>query len=72
MKILGIVLIVAGLVAFAMPVVSFLLTDKPSEARSRQTVAKTIEPVSFAPLMGVTFLSIGGAILVAGAITGKK
>jgi len=71
MKVLGIVLIVAGLVAFAMPVVNFLLKDKPSAVRSDET-AKKIEPVSFAPLMGVTFLSIGGAILVAGAITGKK
>ena len=72
MKALGIVLIVAGLVAFALPVVSFLLREKPADASSREVAAKNVGPVSFAPLMGVTFLSIGGALLVAVAITGKK
>jgi uncharacterized membrane protein HdeD (DUF308 family) len=70
MKTLGILLLVAGVVALAMPVVSFLLADKP--AQSRASDPKRVEPVSFAPLLGVTFLSVGGAILVAGAITGRK
>lgn len=72
MKVLGIVLVVTGLVAFALPVANFLLGEKPADAPAREAAAKRVGPLSFAPLMGVTFLSIGGAILVAGAITGKK
>lgn len=72
MKTLGIVLIVAGVVAFAMPVAKFLFEEKPVDPAAREAAAKKVSLISFAPLLGVTFLAVGGAILVAGAITGKK
>jgi hypothetical protein len=72
MKALGIVLIVAGVVAFAMPVAKFLLEEKPADSAAREAAANKIDLISFAPLLGVTFLAVGGAMLVAGAITGKK
>mgnify|MGYP001062311939 CR=1 FL=1 len=68
MKTLGIVLIVTGVVAFAMPVVGFLLKGKPQE----EVAEKKMDPLSLGPMLGVMFLSVGGGILVAGAITGKK
>lgn len=72
MKTLGIVLIVAGLVGFAMPVVDFLLRGKPPEDQTGEAVRRKVNAISFGPMLGVMFLSVGGAILVAGAITGKK
>lgn len=72
MKTLGILLVVLGLVAFAFPVVSFVRKEKVLDIGPVEVTAKKRETVSFAPLLGVTFLAVGGAILVAGAITGKR
>lgn len=72
MKTLGIVLIVAGVVSFAMPVIGFLVRGKPPEAPADKVVEKKMDPLSLGPMIGVMFLSVGGGILVAGAITGKK
>jgi hypothetical protein len=72
MKTLGIVLIVAGVVSFAMPVVGYLAKGKPSPAGSGEVVTNKTDPLSFGPMLGVMFVSVGGGILVAGAITNKK
>jgi uncharacterized membrane protein HdeD (DUF308 family) len=72
MKWLGILLIAAGLVAFAMPAIVFLRKGKPPETSTREAMLNKADPVSFAPMLGVMFLSVGGALLVAGAITNKK
>lgn len=72
MKTLGIILLVAGVLALAFPAISHFRKEKISDAGSAGVVAKKHETISLAPLMGVTFLAVGGAILVAGAITGKR
>ena len=72
MKTLGIVLIVAGVVSMAMPLVSFLLKGKPQEAAVGEKVTKKIDAASFGPILGVMFLSVGGGILVARVITNNK
>jgi hypothetical protein len=72
MKTLAIILLVLGFLVFAFPVISFVRKEKVLDIGPVEVVAKKHEMVSFAPLLGVTFLAVGGAILVAGAITGKR
>jgi len=71
-KTLGIILLVAGFLALAFPAISFVRKEKVLDIGPVEVVAKKHETISLAPLMGVAFLAIGGAILVAGVITGKR
>jgi|GEM_PF-6683452 hypothetical protein len=70
MKVFGVVFLVAGLLAFAAPVVGFLLED--GSARREAQEERKVGFLTFAPLLGVALLSVGGGLLVAEAITGKK
>ena len=72
MKFLGILLIVLGILAMVVPSISFTRKEKALDIGPIEVVTKKPESFSFGPLMGITFLAVGGAILVAGAITGKK
>jgi hypothetical protein len=72
MKTLGIILVVLGVLALAFPVIKLAWKEKVVEIGPVELAVKKHETVSFAPLLGVTFLAVGGAILVAGAITGKR
>lgn len=72
MKALGIILVVLGILALAFPVIRLAWKEKVVEIGPVELAVKKHETVSFAPLLGVTFLAVGGAILVAGAITGKR
>lgn len=72
MKALGIILVVMGVLALAFPAIRLVRKEKVVDIGPVEVAVKKHETVSFAPLLGVTFLAVGGAILVAGAITGKR
>lgn len=73
MKVLAVVLVVAGLLAMIVPGV---VQTRPERGRESDRKESRMNPssvmISVLPLMGVTFLAVGGAILVAGVITRKK
>lgn len=72
MKILGIVLIVIGLLALAIPGINYTRKEKILDIGPIEAVAEKRETLSLSPLLGVTALAVGAAIIVAGIITKKK
>ena len=72
MKILGIALVVIGLLALAIPAINYTRKEKILDIGPIEAVAERKETISFSPLLGVTALATGAAILVAGIITKKK
>ncbi len=72
MKILGIALIVIGLLALAIPGINYARKEKILDIGPIEAVAEKRETLSLSPLLGVTSLAVGAAIIVAGIITKKK
>ena len=72
MKTLGILLIVIGLLAFVLPVIPFTRKEKILDIGPIEAVAEKKESLSLSPLLGVSALAVGGALVVAACVTQKK
>lgn len=72
MRILGIILIVIGIVAMVLPGISFTRKEKILDIGPIEAVAEKKETLPLSPLLGVTSLAAGAAIIVAGLVTNKK
>lgn len=72
MKALGVGLIVIGIIALFLPLISFTKKEKLFEVGPVKAVVEKKETLPLSPLLGVSALAVGGALLVAGAITSKK
>lgn len=71
MRILGIVLVVLAVVAFAWPAITYTRREKVLEVGPLQATVKKKETISFSPLLGVTFLAVGGGLIVASLVIKK-
>lgn len=72
MKILGIILIVIGLLALALPAITFTRKEKILDIGPIEAVAEKKESLPLSPLLGVSALAVGGALVVAAYVTKKK
>jgi len=72
MKILGIILIVIGLLAFVIPSITFTRKEKILDIGPIEAVAEKKESLPLSPLLGVSALAVGGALVVAAFVTKKK
>lgn len=72
MKILGILLIVIGLLAFVLPAIPFTRKEKILDIGPIEAVAEKKESLPLSPLLGVSALAVGGALVVAAYVTKKK
>ena len=72
MKILGIILIVIGLLALALPAITFTRKEKILDIGPIEAVAEKKESLPLSPLLGVSALAVGGALVVAAYVTQKK
>ena len=71
MKVLGIILVVLAMITFAWPAMTFTRREKVLEVGPLQATVQKHETVSFSPLLGMTFLAVGGALILAAVITKK-
>lgn len=72
MKILGIILIVIGLLAFVIPSITFTRKEKILDIGPIEAVAEKKESLPLSPLLGVSALAVGGGLIVAAYVTKKK
>lgn len=72
MKIFGIILIALGILAFVVPSISFTMKKKVLDIGPIEAVAKKRETLPLSPLLGVTSVAAGAAIVVAAVLTNKK
>jgi hypothetical protein len=69
MKIFGIILIVIGILAFVVPVVSFTHEEKVLEVGPIKVMADKEESLPIPSLLGVSAIAVGAAMVVASVIT---
>ncbi len=72
MKVFGIILIVLGIAALAFQSFSFTRKEKILDIGPIEAVADKRETISLSPLLGVSSLAVGAALVVASLVTGKK
>lgn len=72
MRIFGIILVVVGILAFIVPNISFTRKEKVLDIGPIEAVTEKRESFPVSPLLGVTALAAGAAMIVASVITGKK
>lgn len=65
MRILGIILIVAGLLALALPYVTFTKQEKVLDIGPIEAVAEKKERIPVAPIIGIVVLLAGTGIVIA-------
>jgi hypothetical protein len=66
MRILGIILIVAGVIAFALPYVTFTKKEKVLDIGPIEAVAEKKESVPVSPIVGGVLLLAGAGLVIAG------
>ncbi len=71
MKSLGVALIVIGLIACVLPLIPFTRKEKALDIGPLQVTTEKQEHLSISPLLGITAMAIGGAIVVASIVTKK-
>lgn len=67
MRILGIILIVVGLLALALPYVTFTKQEKVLDVGPIEAVAEKKERFPVSPIIGIVVLVVGGGIVIASA-----
>lgn len=67
MRILGITLIVVGILALALPYVTFTKKEKVLDIGPIEAVAEKQERVPVAPIVGIVILVAGAGIVIASA-----
>jgi uncharacterized membrane protein YidH (DUF202 family) len=67
MRILGIILIVVGLLALALPYVTFTRQEKVLDIGPIEAVAEKRERFPVSPIIGIVVLVVGGGIVIASA-----
>ncbi len=71
MKPLGIALIIAGILAFALPYITFTKKEKVIDIGPIEAVAEKQESIPVSPIVGSVLLLAGAGITIA-AMSGKK
>ena len=71
MRTLGIILIVAGILAFALPYFTFTTKEKALDLGPLEVVTEKKENVPVSPIVGGVLLLAGAGIVIASAV-GKK
>ncbi|MDX2082243.1 MAG: hypothetical protein SFU53_15775 [Terrimicrobiaceae bacterium] len=66
MRVLGIVLIVAGIAAFVLPYIPFTEREKVVDIGPIEAVAEREERIPVSPIIGVVLVAAGAAVIVAG------
>jgi uncharacterized membrane protein HdeD (DUF308 family) len=68
MRILGITLIVAGILALVLPYVTFTKKEKVLDIGPIEAVAEKQENVPLSPIIGIVILLAGTGIVIASAV----
>ncbi len=71
MRILGIVLIIAGLLTLALPYITFTTQEKILDIGPIEAVAEKKERIPVSPIVGTVILLAGAGITIA-TVMGKK
>lgn len=71
MKALGIALIIAGILAFALPYITFTKKEKVLDIGPIEAVAEKQESVPVSPIVGGVLLLAGAGLIIA-TMTGKR
>jgi drug/metabolite transporter (DMT)-like permease len=66
LKIIGISLVVIGILALVVPSISFTKTEKVVDLGPIQATAQKRETLPLSPILGVSALVVGAALLVVG------
>ncbi|MBN8709433.1 MAG: hypothetical protein BGO12_11725 [Verrucomicrobia bacterium 61-8] len=72
MKTLGIILIVIGIAALALPYVTFTKKEKVLDVGPIEAVKEQKESIPVSPIIGLVVLASGAGILIASAVRGRK
>jgi uncharacterized membrane protein HdeD (DUF308 family) len=67
LKIIGIILVVIGILALVVPSISFTKTEKVLDLGPIQATAEKKENIPLSPILGISALVVGAALLVVGA-----
>lgn len=71
MRTLGIILIIAGVLAFALPYVTFTKKEKVLDIGPIEAVAEKQENVPVSPIVGGVLLLAGAGIVIASVVSKK-